>query len=215
MFDINAIISQALAPAVAQATAPLLERIAALEAQSADRHARLRVLEGALTDRVAALENQALVVSDAVDKRIAALEKRVFEDLGTIIEQEFIASMAVTDVVGHDTVKALTDRVAALETKLTEADLFTKTTEVHINKDELLEYLDNQEWFWDKIRNFTDTAVEQAVENHTDMYDHNDFVTEDKLDDYVKTEDLDSEVRDAVRDAVRDIMEGATVSIRI
>ena len=31
------------------------------------------------------------------------------------------------------------------------------------------------------------------------------------MDDYIKREDLDSEVRDAVRD----IMEGATVSIRI
>ena len=91
MIDINTIISQALAAAVAQATAPLLERIAALE-------------------------NQALVVSDAVDKRITALEKRVFEDLGALIEQEFIASMAVTDVVGHDRVQALEDRVAALET---------------------------------------------------------------------------------------------------
>jgi hypothetical protein len=172
MFDINTIISQALAAAVAQATAPLLERIAALE-------------------------NQALVVSDAVDKRITALEKRVFEDLGTIIEQEFIASMAVTDVVGHDRVQALEDRVAALETT-------TQTEEV-------LQHLDNQEWFWGKIRNFTDTAVEQAVEEHNEHWDHNDFVTEDKLDDYVKTEDLDSEVRDAVRD----IMEGATVSIRL
>ena len=174
MFDINTIISQALAAAVAQATAPLLERIAALE-------------------------NQALVVSDAVDKRITALEKRVFEDLGTIIEQEFIASMAVTDVVGHDTVKALTDRVAALES--------TSTQGIGV----LLENLDNQEWFWHKIREFTGTVVEQAVEHHCDEYDHNDFVTEDKLDDYVKTETFESEVCDVVRD----IMEGAMVSIRI
>lgn len=181
MIDLNTIISQALAAAVQQATAPLLERIAALEAQSADRHARLRVLEGALTDRV------------------AALEKRVFEDLGTIIEQEFTASMAVTDVVGHDTVKALTDRVAALES--------TSTQGIGV----LLENLDNQEWFWHKIREFTGTVVEQAVEHHCDEYDHNDFVTEDKLDDYVKTEDFESEVCDVVRD----IMEGATVSIRI
>ena len=158
MIDLNTIISQALAAVVQQATAPLLERIAALEAQSADRHARLRVLEGALTDRVAALENQALVVSDAVDKRITALESTSTQGIGV-----------------------------------------------------LLENLDNQEWFWHKIREFTGTVVEQAVEHHCDEYDHNDFVTEDKLDDYVKTEDFESEVCDAVRD----IMEGATVSIRI
>lgn len=221
MIDLNTIISQALAAAVQQATAPLLERIAALEAQSADRHARLRVLEGALTDRVAALEdNKQLTAAafvtyldsqkwfweklrnftgGALTERIAALEKRVFEDLGTIIEQEFIASMAVTDVVGHDTVKALTDRVAALESPSTQG--------IGV----LLENLDNQEWFWHKIREFTGTVVEQAIENHTDFWDHNDFVTEDKLDDYVKTETFDSEVHDAVRE----VMEGATVSIRI
>ena len=136
MIDINTIISQALAAAVAQATAPLLERIAALEA------AAQQPLEGALTDRVAALEKHT----------------------------------AVLDEHGG-----------------------------------LLEYLDNQEWFWHKIRNFTDTAVEQAVDAHTACWDHNDFVTEDKLDDYVTSEALDSEVRDAVSD----IMEGATVSIRI
>ena len=100
----------------------------------------------------------------------------------------------------------LAQRIAALETKLTEADLFTKTTEVHINKDELLEYLDNQEWFWDKIRNFTDTAVEQAIENHTDMYDHSDFVTEDKLDDYVQ--------KDSFRDEIEDVLNNATIKLR-
>ena len=87
---------------VGETVAPvdLRQRITKLEFQSSDRHERLRVLEQALTERV------------------SALEKRVFEDLGAIIEQEFIASMAVTDVVGHDTVQNLTDRVSALETKL-------------------------------------------------------------------------------------------------
>lgn len=143
MIDINTIISQALAAAVQQATAPLLERIAALEAQSADRHARLRVLEGALTDRVAALES------------------------------------APPQGIGV-----------------------------------LLENLDNQEWFWHKIREFTGNVVAQAVEQHCDEYDHDDMLMSDALpdmDDYIKREDLDSEVRDAVRD----IMEGATVRIRI
>lgn len=212
MFDINTIISQALAAAVAQATAPLLERIAALESQAL-------VMPDAVDKRIAALEDNKQMTAaafvtyldsqewfwekirnftgGALTDRIAALEKRVFEDLGTIIEQEFIASMAVTDVVGHDRVQALEGRIAALETT-------TQTEEV-------LQHLDNQEWFWHKIREFTGTVAEQAVEHHCDEYDHNDFVTEGQLDYYVKTEDLDSEVRDAVRD----IMEGATVSIRI
>lgn len=57
MFDINTIITQALNAAVQQATAPLLERIEKLEFCNADQHQRLRVLEGALTERVAALES--------------------------------------------------------------------------------------------------------------------------------------------------------------
>lgn len=167
MFDINTIISQALAAAVAQATAPLLERIAALE-------------------------NQALVVSDAVDKRITALEKRVFEDLGALIEQEFIASMAVTDVVGHDRVQALEERIAALET--------TTQTE------EMLQHLDNQEWFWGKIRNFTDSAVEQAIDMHIETYDHDDMVMKDKLDGYVQ--------KDSFRDEIEDVLNNATIKLR-
>ena len=132
MIDINAIISQALAAAVQQATAPLLERIATLESQSA-----------------------------ALLSRVTALEATSIQGIGV-----------------------------------------------------LLENLDNQEWFWEKIRAFTDGAVEQAVEQHCEEYDHDDMLTSDALpdmDDYIKREDLDSEVRDAVRD----IMEGATVSIRI
>lgn len=59
MIDINTLISNALIAAVQQATAHLVERIANLEA---------------LTDRVVALENQAIVTSNAVDARISALE---------------------------------------------------------------------------------------------------------------------------------------------
>lgn len=152
MIDLNTIISQALAAAVQQATAPLLERIAALEAQSANRHERLRVLEGALTDRVTALENNpAQGVDTTLEQRIAALE-------------------------------------AATQ------------------PGETLERLDNQEWFWNKIRNFTDGAVGQAIENHTDMYAHDDFVTEDKLDYYV--------TKDSFRDEIEDVLNNATIRFR-
>lgn len=179
--NINAIISQALAAAVQQAIQPLqqeyankmaemAQQIAALEAQSANRHERLRVLEGALTDRVAALENNpAQGVDTTLEKRIAALETNTADTIGEIdtIKQQLV----VLDQHGG-----------------------------------LLEYLDNQEWFWNKIRNFTDTAVEQAIENHTDMYDHSDFVTEDKLDDYVQ--------KDSFRDEIEDVLNNATIRIR-
>jgi hypothetical protein len=143
MIDLNTIISQALAAAVAQATAPLLERIATLESQSA-----------ALLSRVTAANAR-------LHERLLVLESPSTQGIGV-----------------------------------------------------LLENLDNQEWFWEKIRAFTDGAVEQAVEQHCEEYDHDDMLTSDALPDmeeYINREDLDSEVRDAVRE----VMEGATVSIRI
>ena len=174
--NINAIISQALAAAVQQATAPLLERIAALEAQSANRHERLRVLEGALTDRVAALENNpAQGVDTTLEEAAANKDKH---------ERQLF-------VLQH-----LTARVTALE----------KHTAVLDQHGGIVEYLDNQEWFWNKLRNFTDSAVEQAIENHTDCWDHNDFVTEDKLDDYVQ--------KDSFRDEIEDVLNNATIKLR-
>lgn len=49
-------------------------------------------------------------------------------------------------------------------------------------------------------------ALEQAMEEHTRNYDHDDFVTEDRLDDYVKSDDL--------RDDIREVMSDARISIR-
>lgn len=137
MIDINTIISQALAAAVAQALQPIQQEY---DNKMGEMAQKIAALEGALTDRVLALESPS------------------------------------TQGIGV-----------------------------------LLENLDNQEWFWHKIRAFTDGAVEQAVEQHCEEYDHDDFVTEDKLGEYVKTEDLASEMRDDVRD----ILNGVTVSIHI
>jgi hypothetical protein len=77
MFDLNTIITQALNAAVAEAVAPLVERIEKLEFAVADRHQRLLVLEGALTDRVVALENNpAIGVDTTLLQRVVALEQR-------------------------------------------------------------------------------------------------------------------------------------------
>jgi hypothetical protein len=86
MIDINSILTQALAAAVAEATKPLVERIAALET-------RLLALEN----------NPAQGVDTTLETRLLALEKHT----------------AVLDQHGG-----------------------------------ILEYLDNQEWFWEKVRRF-------------------------------------------------------------
>jgi hypothetical protein len=86
MIDINSILTQALSAAVAEATKPLVERIAALET-------RLLALEN----------NPAQGVDTTLETRLLALEKHT----------------AVLDQHGG-----------------------------------ILEYLDDQEWFWEKVRRF-------------------------------------------------------------
>ena len=165
--NINAIISQALAAAVQQATAPLLERIAALET------------------RLLALENNP---AQGVDTTLNAWEMAM---------QNRVAS---ADAVAQ----RMHERVLALE-------MHTAVLDQHGG---IVEYLDNQEWFWDKIRNFTDGAVESAVEQHCEEYDHDDMAMKHELpdmDDYV-TKDA---MRDEISDAVHDKLDNATLSIRL
>jgi hypothetical protein len=116
MIDINSILTQALAAAVAEATKPLVERIAALET-------RLLTLEN----------NPAQGVDTTLETRLLALEKHT----------------AVLDQHGG-----------------------------------ILEYLDNQEWFWEKVRRFADGAIdikiEEAIDEHnerTSHYDQDDIET--------------------------------------
>jgi hypothetical protein len=183
MFDINKTLNDAIAAAVsthiteyANKMAEMAEKIAALEMRRTldEKLIPAQGVDTALDDRIAALENQALVVSDAVDKRLLALENNPAQGVDTTLER----------------------RVAALETH-------TAVLDQHGG---IIEYLDNQEWFWAKIRNFTDTAVEQAIEKHNETYDHSDFVTEDKLDDYVQ--------KDSFRDEIEDVLNNATIKLR-
>ena len=110
MIDINSILTQALAAAVAEATKPLVERIAALET-------RLLALEN----------NPAQGVDTTLETRLLALEKHT----------------AVLDQHGG-----------------------------------ILEYLDNQEWFWEKLHNTINdnvaSRVEQAIDAHLEHASHYD-----------------------------------------
>lgn len=106
MFDLNQILSAALNAAVAEAIKPLVERIEKLEFVDADRHERLRVLEGALTDRVAALENNPAVGTDTVlAERIAVLEERMDNTTGAASDERIreIAEAAAEQVMEDHT----------------------------------------------------------------------------------------------------------------
>ena len=145
-----------------------------------------QALAAAVQQAIQPLQQEYANTMAEMAQQIAALEMRL-----TLGEK-------LTPAQGVDT--TLEQRIAALE----------KHTAVLDQHGGLLEYLDNQEWFWEKIRRFADgvveSAVEQAIENHTDMYDHNDFVTEDKLDDYVQ--------KDSFRDEIEDVLNNATIRIR-
>lgn len=104
------------------------------------------------------------------------------------------------------------ERIEALETRLTEAQLFQKTTEVTVPIDEarLVEVLDQQEWFWEKLNRkageAAEAAAEEAINQHCSDYDHDDYdnvaclVNDANLDDMVTTDNLRDEIKQVLRD---------------
>ncbi len=99
-------------------------------------------------------------------------------DINTAINTAIAAAVA-------EATKPLVERIAALETKLAEAALFERTTEVTIPVDEakMVEALNSQEWFWEKVRRFADGAIdikiEEAIDEHNERTSHFD---EDDID---------------------------------
>ena len=122
----------------------------------------------------------------------------------------------ITEVLQQhaNTVAALAERVAALETKLTEANLFTQMTPATITADAFVTHLDQQEWFWEKLQNKIDASVEQSMDNHCETYDHDSYdEAASKVDDLP---DLDDYVtRDEVRSEIEDVLNNATLSLSI
>ena len=136
----------------------------------------------------------------------------------------------------------LTTKITALETKLTEAALFTRTTDVEIQLDKarVIEDLDSQEWFWDKIQAFADKATrlngEEVAENLSreqlrdiagrlaENLDYSDLANELDLDDLanhidlgdlaneLETDDIAEKID--VEEAVREFFQNNTFSIR-
>jgi len=154
MIDINSILTQALAAAVAEATKPLVERIAALET-------RLLALEN----------NPAQGVDTTLETRLLALEKHT----------------AVLDQHGG-----------------------------------ILEYLDNQEWFWEKLHNTINdnvaSRVEQAIENHeegTSHYDQDDIETwiDAAVEQHEENKTHGDE--DDIEEIVQKLLNSASISISI
>lgn len=104
----------------------------------------------------------------------------------------------------NEVVIALRDRIIALENAPKGEIAPTQS---------VLESLDNQEWFWEKIRNFVDSGVESAIDNHCEAYDHDSY---DNVVSDVEDVDLSNLMsRDDVEDVVKDVINNASFSVSV
>lgn len=137
-------------------------------------------------------------INTIISQALAAAVQQAIQPL----QQEYANKMAemAQQIAALDTHLAeAIDRIAALENNPAQG---ADTT-----LEEALQRFDNQEWFWDKIRRFTDGAVESAIEQHCEDYDHDDMVMKHEL------PDMDY-LRDEISDAVRDALEDARIHLR-
>lgn len=150
-------------------------------------------------------------MSDAIQTAIlaafsAALERAISQAVATHVE-DLQARLDHTINV----LELRTQRIAALETKLTEADLFTKTATITVDEARMVEALNSQEWFWEKLQNRIDAATESAIDTHLEGYDHDSY---DSVVSAVEDVDLDDLVtKDDVNDAVRAALDGLRVTL--
>lgn len=138
-----------------------------------------------------------------------ALNTAVQEAIKPLVER--IAALENNPAIGVDT--TLERRIAALENHprnlvATLGDDF---------KADFISYLDNQEWFWEKLARKAGEAAQevanQAVSDHCDEFNHEDYDaavgTLDNNDpsEFVKNEDLS--------DAINDALSGAKIRISV
>ena len=144
----------------------------------------------------------------------AALNAAVQQAIAPLLER--IDNLDAICQTQHEGMVAMRDRIAALETKLTEAALFTQTSNVTITIDEarMVEALNSQEWFWEKLQNRIDAATEQAVDNHCSTYDHDNYdEIASRVDDLPALDDYVT--RDKVRSEIEDVLNNATISLSV
>lgn len=135
--------------------------------------------------------------------------------------------LQLTEIKQHfaNTVGELAAKVAALEAQLVEAQLFQRTT--HIDLNAATDALNQQEWFWQKIRSFIDAGIESATEDFVakdDLPDFDDFILKDdfpEADDIVTKDELPEfpdpdclVTKDELAELVNENIEGRSFTIR-
>ena len=119
--------------------------------------------------------------------------------------------------------RLLEQRVALLETKLTEAALFEKNTTVQtaFTPAQIVESMNKAEWLWEKVNAYIETGIEdrieRAIDDHCSTYDHDQYDEVynewggESVDDFVK----DGYVEDQIEEKVNETLRNATFSISI
>jgi hypothetical protein len=115
--------------------------------------------------------------------------------------------------------------VGELATKLAEAQLFQRTT--HIDLVAATDALNQQEWFWEKIRSYIDAGIESSTQDFVakdDLPDFDDFLTKEDFpdaDDIVTKDELpefpdpdDLVTKDELAELVNENIEGRSFTIR-
>jgi hypothetical protein len=99
----------------------------------------------------------------------------------------------------------LVERIAALETRLTEAGLFQKETNVTVDMDALRELVTPL------VGSMVEAKIEEAISAHQEEYDHDEYdrmlrtMEDHDLDDFVKSGELEDSVKEAVSNLTFDI----------
>jgi hypothetical protein len=119
-------------------------------------------------------------------------------DINTIFNQLLNAAVA-------QATQPLAQRIAELETKLTEAALFQKETNVTVDMDALRELVTPL------VRSMVEDKIEEAISAHCEEYDHDEYdrmlrtMEDHDLDDFVKSGELEDSVKEAVSNLTFDI----------
>jgi ATP-dependent Clp protease ATP-binding subunit ClpA len=155
-------------------------------------------------------------------------------DINTILTQALTTAVAEAMLPLQQEYATLTERIAALEAQLAQAApapqidatkplveriaALEKHTAVLDQHGGILEYLDNQEWFWEKVRRFADAAAEAHMEAHLEQANHLD---EDDINSLIETAiDYHEENRthgdeDDIEEMVQKLLNGASISISV
>ena len=121
-----------------------------------------------------------------------------------MIDFNSIFNAAVSAAITQAT-QPLVERIAALETRLTEAALFQKETNVTVDMDALRELVTPL------VGSMVEAKIEEAIDAHLEDYDHDEYdrmlrtMEDHDLDDFVKSGELEDSVKEAVSNLTFDI----------